>query len=274
MAAAPQPRSIRQKYGEELRIRRMAAGLTQEAVSEGVVCSPTLISHFEAGRRLPNPDDAQRLDRVLGTDGFFARWLRDLDSKYAEHFVAAAELERYATEIRQYGASLIPGLLQTQAYARAVFRAHSPNHEAKDLDDSVVIRMERARLLEGTTSPVAWVLLDEAALRRNIGGPRVMAEQLGKIADMAEAGRLRLHVLTFATGAHALVEGMLYLMSFDDAAPVAYAEGLRTGHLMDDPAMVSECQAAYALALGDALSHKESLAFVKAVAKEYERAEQ
>ncbi|MET9534230.1 helix-turn-helix transcriptional regulator [Streptomyces sp. NPDC006649] len=274
MAAANKRRSMRQKYGEELRIRRIAAGLTQEEVSEVVVCSPTLISHYEAGRRLPSPDDAQRLDRALGTDGFFARWLTDLDSKYAEHFAAAAELEQQAKEIRQYGASLVPGLLQTEAYARAVFRAHRPNHEARELDDSVVIRMERARLLEGPSGPVAWVLLDETVIRRNVGGPRVMAEQLGKIADMAETGRLRLHVLTFETGAHSLVEGMLYLMSFDDAAPVAYAEGLRTGRLMDDPAMVSECQEAYALALGDALSHKDSLALIRAVAKEYERAEQ
>lgn len=270
MGEVHKPRTPRQKYGEELKIRRMASDMTQEALSEGVVCSPTLISHFEAGRRLPSPDDAQRIDLVLGTDGFFARWLRDLDSKYADHFAAAAELERQATEIRQYGATLIPGLLQTEAYAREVFRAHSANHRAEDLDQSVVIRMGRAQLLEDPSGPVAWTLLDEAVLRRRVGGPRVMAEQLRKIAGMAEVGRLRLHVLPYAVGAHALVEGMLYLMSFEDAAPVAYAEGLRTGRLMDDPALVSECQAAYDLALSDALSREQSLTLVRAIAEEYE----
>jgi transcriptional regulator with XRE-family HTH domain len=253
MAEAHKPRTPRQKYGEELKIRRMAADMTQEALSEGVVCSPTLISHFEAGRRLPSPDDAQRIDLVLGTDGFFSRWLKDLDSKYAEHFAGVAELERQATEIRQYGASLIPGLLQT--YARAVFRAHRPNFRTERLDQLVVSRMERGRLLEGGGAPVAWTMLDEAAMRRRVGGPTVMAEQLSKIADMAKAGRLRLHVVPFGAGEHALMESMLYLMSFQDAAPIAYVEGLYTGHLIDDPALVGNCQAAYALALGDALSH-------------------
>ena len=69
-----------------MRLRRTAARLTQEELGDQVVCSPTLISHFEAGRRLPKPDDARRIDRALGTDGFFARWLEDLESRYTDHF--------------------------------------------------------------------------------------------------------------------------------------------------------------------------------------------
>ncbi|WP_406348545.1 helix-turn-helix transcriptional regulator [Streptomyces sp. NBC_00144] len=272
MSGAPKSRSIRQKYGEELRIRRIAAGLTQEAVSEGVVCSPTLISHWEAGRRLPTPHDAQRLDLVLGTDGFFARWLEDLDTKFTQYFAPVAELEQQAAEIRHYSMSLVPGLLQTKEYSRALFRQSSPNHEEKNLDEAVAIRQARAALLEKPSGPVLWCLLDEAALRRRVGGPKVMADQLHKIADMAEAGRLRLHVMPFSAGAHALVDGLLCLMKFADAPPIAYSEGVRTGHLMDDPALVSQCQTAYDLALGDALSHADSLALVRAVAKEYAHA--
>ncbi|WP_406068959.1 helix-turn-helix transcriptional regulator [Streptomyces sp. NBC_01020] len=274
MSGAPKSRSIRQKYGEELRIRRIAAGLTQEAVSEGVVCSPTLISHWEAGRRLPTPHDAQRLDLVLGTDGFFARWLKDLDTKYAQHFAPAAELEQQATELRHYSISLVPGLLQTKEYSRAVFREGSANYRDDELDEDVVIRQARAALLEKPSRPVLWCLLDEAVLRRRVGGPKVMADQLHKIADMAEAGRLRLHVLPFSLGNHALTEGLLYLMKFADAPSIAYSEGVHTGHLMDDPALVSKCQTAYDLALGDALSHKDSLALVRAVAEEYAHASQ
>ena len=274
MAGARKSRTPREKYGEELKIRRLAAGLTQEALSEGVVCSPTLISHFEAGRRLPSPEDAQRLDLVLGTDGFFVRWLRDLDSKYADHFTAVAELERQATEIRHFGALLVPGLLQTDAYARAVFRAYRPNYWADDLDRRVVNRMERARILDDPLGPVVWTLLDEALLRRAVGGAQVIAEQLHKVAAMGEVGRLRLHVIPFGAGEHALMESMLSLMSFNDAAPVAYVEGIRTGNLMDDPGLVGECQAAYDLAVGDALSHKESVALIRAAAKEHEHDQQ
>lgn len=266
------PRTPRQKYGEELRLRRIAAGLTQEALSELVVCSPTLISHYEAGRRLPSPEDAQRIDRALGTDGFFARWLEDLDSKFAQFFTAVAELEPEATKVSLYGLSLIPGLLQTDAYARAVFQAYRPNYRADELDAFVVNRTERGRILSESTTPIAWALLDEASLRRRIGGPRVMAEQLRKVASMAESGRLRLHVLPFAAGAHALLESALYLLDFADAAPLAYVEGLRTGNLMDDPSLVAACQESYTLALSEAATQQDSVALVRAIAEEHEYA--
>lgn len=269
MASHHRPRTARAKYGEELRLRRTTAGLTQEALSEQIVCSPTLISHFEAGRRLPNPDDAQRIDRALATDGFFARWLEDLDTKFVDHFAAVAELERQAVEIRQFAPTLVPGLLQTEGYARALFSAYRPNHQPAELDRDVVIRTERAQILDGPFKPVVWTVLDEAVLRRQVGGPHVMAEQLGKIADMAESGRLRLHVLPFGAGAYALQEGLLTLMSFQDSAPVAYVEGFLSGNLLDDPSLVSVSQTAYALALSDAMSRRESLTVVRAAAEEH-----
>ncbi|ARF55824.1 helix-turn-helix domain-containing protein [Streptomyces gilvosporeus] len=268
------PRTPREKYGEELRIRRLAADMTQEALSERVVCSPTLISHFEAGRRLPKPDDAQRIDQALGTDGFFVRWLEDLESKYNDYFAAVAELEQQATLIQQFALSLVPGVFQTDGYARALFRAYRPNHTAEELDEAVVIRTKRARILDGPLKPVVWTLLDESVLRRRVGGSQVMAEQLYKIADMAETGRLRLHVLPYGVGAHSLLESLLTLMSFADSAPVAYVEGFLTGHLMDDPMLVASSQSAYALALSDALSQQESLALVRAAAEEHAHGQQ
>ncbi|MFD9421554.1 MULTISPECIES: helix-turn-helix transcriptional regulator [unclassified Streptomyces] len=268
------PRTPREKYGEELRLRRLAAGLTQEALAELVVCSPTLISHFEAGRRLPSPDDAQRIDRALGTDGFFARWLEDLDTKYADHFAAVAELETQATLIQQFALSLVPGLFQTDGYARALFQAYRPNHLREEIDKDVVIRTQRARVLDGPLKPVLWTMLDEAVLRRRVGGPQVMAEQLNKVADMAENGRLRLHVLPFGVGAHSLQQSLLTLLSFADSAPVAYVEGFQTGNLMDDPGLVASSRTAYDLALSDAMSHQESLALVRAAAEEHEHGHQ
>ncbi|MGG7573392.1 helix-turn-helix domain-containing protein [Streptomyces sirii] len=268
------PRTPREKYGEELRLRRIAAGMTQEALSELVVCSPTLISHFEAGRRLPKPDDAARIDRALGTDGFFARWLEDLESKYTDHFASVAELEQQATLVQQFALSLVPGVLQTDDYASALYRAYWPNYTAKDLDEFVVIRTKRRRILDGPMHPVFWTLLDEAVLRRCVGGPQVMTQQLRRIADMAEAGRLRLHVLPYGVGAHALMQSLLTLLSFEDSAPVAYVEGFLTGNLMDDPALVSASQTAYALALSDALSQQESLALVRAAAEEHAHGQQ
>lgn len=99
-----------------------------------------------------------------------------------------------------------------------------------------------------------------------------MAEQLEHIAALADTGRIRLHVIPFATGAHALMEGMLSLMSFDGMAPVAYVEGVHTGQLLDAPARVASCTKSYVLALGDALAPLESFALVQAAAEEYRNA--
>lgn len=269
MAQRRKPRSQREKYGEELRLRRTAAGLTQEALGEQVLCSPTLISHFEASRRLPRLDDARRIDQVLKTDGFFARQLKELQNKYQKHFTAVAELEHQATVIQQFALALVPGMLQTPDYARSVFRAYRPNYTTEEIDREVVIRTERAGVLNDPSTPVLWTLLDESVLRRRVGGPQVMAEQLRKIADLAEAGRLRLHVLPFEVGAHALTQGLLTLMSFEKSAQVAYAEGLSIGQLLKNPAEVKARQADYRLALSEALPQQESLTLVRAAAKEH-----
>ncbi|QHA04834.1 helix-turn-helix domain-containing protein [Streptomyces broussonetiae] len=274
MSERHKPRTPREKYGEELRLRRIAVGLTQGELGNQVVCSPTLISHFEAGRRLPKPDDARQIDLALKTDGFFERWLKDLDNKYDVHFAAAAELEQQASLIQQFAITLVPGMLQTPDYARAVFAAYRPNHTAEELDDDVVIRTQRARILADPVKPEVWTLLDEAVLRRSIGGPQVMAEQLHRIADLAEVGRLRLHVVPYDVGAHALVQSLLTLMSFEDSAPVAYIEAFLIGQLLDDPALVSASQTAYSLALSDALSHQKSLALVRAAAEEHTHGQQ
>ncbi|WP_282699341.1 helix-turn-helix transcriptional regulator [Streptomyces sp. CC219B] len=269
-----EPRTAREKFGAELRLRRKAAGLTQAELSHRVMCSPTLISHYEAGRRLPTYDDAQRIDHALETGEFFARWLKELKSKWAAYFAVMADLEWQATLIQQFALTLVPGLLQTPAYARAVFHAYRPNCTAEELDREVAIRMGRAQLLDGPLKPVLWTLLDECVLRRRVGGPQVMAEQLRKIAYMAESGRLRLHVLPYGVGAHALQQSLLTLMSFEDSAPVAYVEGFLTGNLMTDAALVAESQSAYSLALSDALSQRESLALVKSAAEEHAHGKQ
>ncbi|MFI2240945.1 helix-turn-helix domain-containing protein [Streptomyces chrestomyceticus] len=261
----------RTAYGEELRERREAAGLTQERLSERAVMSRTHIAHIEAGRRKPAPDDARRLDQVLDTGGVFERFLPALDTRtLAEHFEQVAEFEQQATVIREYGATLVPGLLQTEAYARAVFRAFYPPKSAEECDGLVVTRLERSEILTDPMAPVLWAVLDEAVVRRPIGGPGVMAAQLRHIVELGERERIRLHVLPFSVGAHSLLEGGVTLMWFDDAPPIAYVEGLQSGTVHDNPTVVLDSQAAYYRVLGDALSHEESLSLLRAVAEGYE----
>ncbi|RFU84355.1 XRE family transcriptional regulator [Streptomyces triticagri] len=273
MAIEDNPGS-RTSYGEELRRRREAAGLTQEELSVRAVMSRTHIAHIEAGRRRPALDDAQRLDRILDTGGVFVTFLPTRgEGAVAEHFAEALRLEERATVIRVYGPKLVPGILQTEAYARAVLESGHPPKTPDERDKLLGTRLQRARILRDFTSPVVWILLDEAVLRRPVGGGEVMAEQLRHIAELGASHRIRVHVLPFAVGYHALLEGFVSLMWFDDLPPVAYVEGLKTGRVLEVPSVVTQCQAAYDHAMGDALSHRESLAMIRSIAEDYDRAE-
>ncbi|MEV0323328.1 helix-turn-helix transcriptional regulator [Streptomyces sp. NPDC050658] len=261
----------RTKYGEELRRLREAAGLTQEELSQRAVMSRTHIAHIEAGRRRPDAEDARRLDQVLGTSGFFVRFLPTLDGRrVAEHFAEALEFEGQATKIRVYAPKLVPGLLQTKAYACEVLSSGHPPKSDEKRDKLLVTRLERARILEEFDTPVVWSMLDEAVLRRPIGGPAVMCEQLRHILRLGESRRIRVHVLPYEAGAHALLEGVVSLMWFEDLPPIAYVEGLKTGRVWELPSMVRECQEVYDHALGDALSHGKSLDLIRSVAEDYE----
>ncbi|WP_418958954.1 helix-turn-helix domain-containing protein [Streptomyces tritici] len=263
----------RRKYGEELRRRREAAGLTQEQLSEITIISRTHIAHMEAGRRRPSVDDARRLDKALGPDDFFERFLPTLDGKaVAEHFAEALEFEGVATVIREYAPKMVPGIVQTEAYAREVLSSGSSPKSDEERDKLLVTRLERARILGNFDSPVVWILLDEAVVRRHVGGPAVMCEQLRHILALGESRRIRVHVLPFSVGYHALLEGEVKLMWFEDMPPIAYVEGLKSGRVWETPSVVRECQLAYDHALGDALSHRESLALIRSAAEVYEHA--
>ncbi|MFF1687636.1 MULTISPECIES: Scr1 family TA system antitoxin-like transcriptional regulator [unclassified Streptomyces] len=270
MAIEDNPGS-RTSYGDELRRRREAAGFTQEQLSARAIMSRTHIAHIEAGRRRPSLEDARRLDQVLNTGGVFENFLPTQgEGSVAEHFAEALELERQATVIRTYAPKLVPGMLQTEAYAREVLQSGFPPKTDEERDRLLVTRLDRARILDNFTSPVAWYLLDEAVLRRPVGGSAVMCEQLCHIAAVGESRRIRVHVLPFSAGLHALLEGSVSLMWFADLPPVAYVEALKTGRVLELPSVVRECQAVYDHAMGDALSHRKSLDLIRSVAEDYE----
>jgi transcriptional regulator with XRE-family HTH domain len=265
------PQDPRTAYGEELRVRREAAGLTQQALGEEVILSPSMIAHIEAGRRNPRPDDAKRLDRALGTDGFFVRFLPTLNvRRYAEHFSEAADAETRATVIGEYAVSLVPGILQVDGYARALFRAQHANYVPEEVDALVVNRLARAQILRDPAGPCVWTVLNEGVLRAEVGGPAVMARQLRHIAELGRSGRVLVQVVPYSVGAHATMISMMSLMQFEDEPEAVYVEALYTGTFIDDPAVVACFRDAYDLAKAAGLPPEASLALIESVAKEYE----
>ncbi|MFF5478930.1 Scr1 family TA system antitoxin-like transcriptional regulator [Streptomyces sp. NPDC012935] len=262
--------SPRALLGAELRHAREKKGLSQDALGMKLFVSGAFIGQLEAGTRRLRPDMAVMVDEVLETKGFFTRNCgAATKSRYPEHFAEAAEAEADATAIRQYAPLLIPGLLQTPAYARAVCRAYQPTAPEEKIEEFVAARMERTRLLDDPTDPLLWVVIDEAALRRVTGGSEVMAEALHRIAHLSRRSRVLVQVLPFDAGPHAAMEGSIKLMDFEDAPPLVYFEGVGTGRLDDDPATVKHHRFTYELLTACALSPQKSLALIEAMAQDY-----
>ncbi|MFE0784419.1 Scr1 family TA system antitoxin-like transcriptional regulator [Streptomyces mutabilis] len=263
--------SPRALLGAELRHAREKAGFSQEELGGRLFVSGSFIGQLESGTRRMQPEYARMLDDVLGTEDFFRRnCAASAKSRYPEHFAEAAEAEAVATTIRHYLPLLVPGLLQTPAYAESLFRVYRPLATDREIEELVAIRMERARLLDNPTTPLLWVVLDEAALRRPVGGAAAMAEALRHVAGLMSRRRVIAQVLPFSAGTHAAMGGSLKLMEFADAPPLCFVEGLDTGKLLDDPATVARHTLTFSLLQATALSPPDSLALIQSVAQTYE----
>nr|WP_306322928.1 MULTISPECIES: helix-turn-helix transcriptional regulator [unclassified Streptomyces] len=264
------PSSRRVMIGEELRHARERAGLTQQALGERLFVSGSYVGQMEAGTRRILPDMAKCLDEQLNTGGFFTRNCEKANkSRFPDHFAEAAEAEAIATAIRQYAGMLIPGLLQTRAYAEAVFHAYQPTAPDEKIDGLVADRLARGRLLDNPTTPLLWAILDEAALCRPVGGPQAMAEALQHVADLARRHRALVQVLPFGAGAHASLVGPLKLMEFENAPPLSFVDGPDMGKLTDDPATVARHTFTFNLLQATALPPHDSLVLIDTVAQNY-----
>ncbi|WP_329276512.1 DUF5753 domain-containing protein [Streptomyces sp. NBC_01451] len=178
-------------------------------MGEKVFCSGTYIGQFESAIRRPQPDLSRLFDQIFGTGQHFER-LCGLarKSKHAAYFADAAELETLAKTISEYAPMLVPGLLQTEAYARALISAAQRFEPQKTVEKLLRTRMERQALLTSPTAPQLWVVLHEAVLRTQVGGAAVMAEQLTSLVEAARTNRrVLMQVLPFEAGASAFLNG-------------------------------------------------------------------
>ncbi|MET8687431.1 helix-turn-helix transcriptional regulator [Streptomyces sp. NPDC004732] len=252
-------------YGSELRRLREAAGLSQPQLGSCVFVTASLIGQVETTRRVPTRDFSERVDAALGTDGLFSRLVGlVLRSQLPSWFQPFAEMEAQATFISTYQCQLVYGLLQTEAYARAVLGVE---HKER-LDELVAARMDRQRILSRGNPPALLVVLDEAALHREIGGPDVMREQLSRLLDLHDNPWLNLQVLPFSVGQHAAVMGSFTLLRFGDDPDLFYAESYDTPHMTANPQVIRERSLGYARLQGSALSREDSATLIARVMEE------
>ncbi|MFH8587345.1 Scr1 family TA system antitoxin-like transcriptional regulator [Streptomyces celluloflavus] len=260
-------------YGAELRYKREAAGLTLEALANGSFRGLSFLSQIERGERRMPEDLARYVDKRLETDGFFERRCEDVrkarQGGIAEYFADVAEMEQHAATIEEWAPTLVPGLLQTEAYARSIMRAAMPRAADEEVERKVDARLSRADLFDGERPPEFWAILDEPLLRRRVLPAERMAEQLEHIADVVKTTRSILQIVPETSAAHPFMMGMAKIMTFVDAPPVAYTESLHSGQLIDYPALVKEYRRSYDLLRAAALSPEASLALIQEAAEDH-----
>jgi hypothetical protein len=222
------PTVRRRRLGAELRRLREAAGLTIEQAGDALECSASKISRIETGQigasprdvrdllvlfRVPEPE-AETLVQ-LARDARLKGWWQPYGSVLTGAYVG---FEAAAESIRSYECQCVPGLLQTEDYARSLILAGRGNTPPSELEDRIRVRMARQTLVTQEDPLRFWAVLDESVLARPVGGPAVMRAQLGQILTRAALPHVTVQVLPFRVGGHPAMEGSFSIIHFPDPA--------------------------------------------------------
>ncbi|MGW4624752.1 helix-turn-helix domain-containing protein [Streptomyces rubiginosohelvolus] len=268
MAKAIDPQSsMAALFGSRLRKLRVAAGLTQAEVGALAHVVSSRIAQLErATGAKPTLELTRVLDKELVADDLLIDlWpyvYREAFPDWSRAFIAYSAR---AAVIRQYASHVVPGLLQTPEYARALLSVGHTLRDAEHLEERLAARLDRQVRLTGPDRPELWIILDEAVLRRPIGGSAVMRDQLEKLLRMAEEPNVTIQVLPFNQGAHGSLGGSLTVLVMPDGTEVAYTEGAHYGQLTEEPDEVERFVLTYDQLRAMALPPLMSLALIRSV---------
>jgi transcriptional regulator with XRE-family HTH domain len=274
------PVTPRKAFGAVLRRYRLRAGLTQAELGAKVHVVGDVISKIETGERPPARDLVPRLDAVpeLATGGMLVEFYEILgdglrESVYPDWFADWAGKEAVAKRLRSFQPLLVPGLIQTEAYAHALFAAQIGATD-DEITGQVAARLRRQEILSREAPSQFWVLLDEGVLRRAIGGPQVMHEQVSQLIEAARQPHIVIEVIPASAGAHeGLWRGAFIIADFAGGPSLGYQEGAIRGQPIDDPEDVESLIIAWDTLRGEALPRKASLALLEEVASTWSSAQ-
>jgi transcriptional regulator with XRE-family HTH domain len=252
-------------FGAKVRKYREANGWTQDQLGEKVYCTGDLISKIEFALRTPSQQVAKEADRLFGTDEYFQElWHLVNKETLPDWFRPYSDLEAEASSIRTFGLALIHGLLQTEDYAREIFR--TGQHPEK-LDEFLATRMKRQEILTRSTPPRLWIVHDEKTLRADVGGPEVMKGQIAHLIELAQRPNITIQIVRDRIGAYIGLMGSITLLNFDEGPDVAYAEGHIGGQLIEETVKVEDYAVRFDLIRASALPQRESLALLKEISE-------
>ncbi|OAH15198.1 helix-turn-helix domain-containing protein [Streptomyces jeddahensis] len=253
--------SAMKMLGAQVAAFRKAAGLTQRSLAERALVDEETIASIEQGRRPLKEDLAAHLDELLDTRGVLSVAVEnmpevDLIPRWAEEFV---DREREAIAISWYEGLVLPGLLQTEAYARAVFRSRIPVYDEDEIEQRVARRMERQQILHRKVPPTTSFVIWEPVLRDRLGGTEVYVEQLRRLRKWAELPGLALQILPLGRSTHAGLAGPFVLLETPDHQRLAYTETQRGSQLVTDPNEVAILAQKYAMLRTQALNSEDTM---------------
>jgi transcriptional regulator with XRE-family HTH domain len=278
------PTVRRRRLGAELRRLREANSLKLEEVAEQLGLAPSTLSRIETGKA---PTKTAYLTSMLGMYGIddpavrkvlvdMAReghrkgWWSIYDDVLPSGFDIYVGLEAEANGLRSYETDVVHGLLQTTDYAAAVLRELRPRDSAEQVSRGVDLRMQRQRLLDQDPPLDLWLILDEGAIRRNIGGAKVMRPQLDHLIQASRWSNVTLQVLGFETGAHAGLVGPFSILEFPQRgdSEVAYTESVGGMIYLEKEREVRACAEAFDRMRAAALSPAASIELIQQVQEE------
>jgi transcriptional regulator with XRE-family HTH domain len=285
---AASPAMCRLYLGLELRELRQNAALTAKEVAERTSWSVPKITRMEINSSPVDPMDVRVLCQIYdaGTEktalledyALVTKTKRDWwqSSEYKSllrpGFQAFIGLEATASELHEYSSEFVPGLFQTEAYIRAIYRLSDSGHSPEEIERHVEVRLNRQEILVRQKRPVQLsVIVNEAVLRREVESPELMRGQLTHLATVARYPNVRLQVVPFKAGVHPGMSGPFIVLTFPDAAikPIVYLENLASAGVTSKPEDVAKYERAFTDLIATALGHEASLSLIEEVRKEF-----
>jgi transcriptional regulator with XRE-family HTH domain len=252
-------------FGAVVQAFRKRARLTQEEFAPQVRYSVPTVASVEQGRRFPPADFVERAEHVLDAFGALQGAARHLSRRpgLARWFLQWAQLETEAISLYTYEGRLVPGLLQTEAYARRLFADRLPPLCDEEIDARLAARTGRQRLLRERPNTAFSFIVEEHVFLRRTGGAAAAAEQLDRILELAELRNIEVQILPSARESHAGIDGPMRLLETPDNRWLAYCEGQESGQFLSDRKVVSMLQMRHARLRSQALSLEDSLSLLR-----------
>ena len=267
-------RTPRQVFGAMLRYYRERAGLSRTELASQISKSVSLIQAIELGQRVATAEVTEDLERALTTDGALSRLREEIGDglgyqPYPSWFEDWVASERQATKLRLFGPLLVPGLLQTAEYARAIFGTRFGVKD-DEVDEQVAARLNRQEVLDREEPPALWVIVDESAIRRAVGGRHVMRDQVIHLIEAARRPHVSVQVISADVGVHlGLCAGGFAIADFEEAPAVGYQETACQGQFVERREDVQTLAACWDTLVREALPWAASQAVLEEAAKSW-----